>query len=203
MTALDAIASFTTLATVVTSLAIWQFGLRPLAVAVFRHRVFVLRATLFDLAADGHLRFDQPAYTDLRRTLNGMVRFAHHLNLTTAVVCAVAGFTRVRRAEPSDVQDVRWSDGLSPAVVERLALIRTQAHVSLVLLLMLGTPLVLVTMPLVALTILYAVIAGSARVLMRRAVTRALQLGSVAACLREVDYLAWREGDEINSCIAA
>ena len=47
----------------------------------FRQKLFALRDEFFDQAANGHIPFDDPAYTMLRRTMNGLIRFAHQVNL--------------------------------------------------------------------------------------------------------------------------
>jgi hypothetical protein len=52
---------------------------RDYALDLFRQRMFALRDDLFDFAADGKIAFDHPAYTTLRTTMNGYVRFGHRL----------------------------------------------------------------------------------------------------------------------------
>jgi hypothetical protein len=47
-----------------------------------RDRLFALRERLFDYAADGHIEFENPAYTQLRRLINSLIRFAHRLTFT-------------------------------------------------------------------------------------------------------------------------
>jgi hypothetical protein len=54
---------------------------RDYALDLFRQRMFALRDDLFDFAADGNLAFDHPAYTTLRTTMNGYVRFGHRLRI--------------------------------------------------------------------------------------------------------------------------
>lgn len=44
-----------------------------------RDRLFAVRERLFDHAANGHISFDDPAYTKLRMLLNSLIRFAHRL----------------------------------------------------------------------------------------------------------------------------
>jgi hypothetical protein len=60
-------------------LVFWRF--RALCVDAFRQKMFVLRDSFFDEAADGLIGFDHPAYKMLRNTMNGFIRFAHHLSL--------------------------------------------------------------------------------------------------------------------------
>jgi hypothetical protein len=46
-------------------------------VDAFRHRLFKLRAELFDYASSGAISFDHPAYGLLRLRMNDSIRFAH------------------------------------------------------------------------------------------------------------------------------
>lgn len=52
---------------------------RMYRVDALRQRLFAERDKLFDMAADGLINFDNPAYELLRWRLNGMIRFAHHV----------------------------------------------------------------------------------------------------------------------------
>jgi hypothetical protein len=45
----------------------------------FRQSVFVVRDELFDYAAAGNISFDDPAYKLLRKSMNGLIRYAHNL----------------------------------------------------------------------------------------------------------------------------
>ena len=47
----------------------------------FRQNMFIVRDELFDYAADGNIAFDHPAYTLLRRQMNGFIRYGHHLTV--------------------------------------------------------------------------------------------------------------------------
>jgi hypothetical protein len=47
----------------------------------FRQDMFVVRDELFDYAADGNISFDHPAYILLRRQMNGLIRYGHHLTV--------------------------------------------------------------------------------------------------------------------------
>lgn len=48
----------------------------------FRQNMFALRDELFDYAMSGAISFDHPAYTILRTSMNGMIRFAHRVTVT-------------------------------------------------------------------------------------------------------------------------
>ena len=56
----------------------------------FRHRLFRLRAELFDEARKGTISFENDAYIMLRETINVYIRFGHKLNLTRFVLFAFA-----------------------------------------------------------------------------------------------------------------
>src|SRR6266513_245936 len=78
----------TVLASVVSVLllAVLYFWLyRDYRMDLFRHRLFRLRDELFDVARDGALSFDHPAYGLLRMTLNGFIRFGGRLGVVTVL----------------------------------------------------------------------------------------------------------------------
>ena len=45
----------------------------------FRQEMFALRDELFDFADAGNIGFSHPSYKLLRRSMNGFIRFGHHL----------------------------------------------------------------------------------------------------------------------------
>jgi hypothetical protein len=55
----------------------------------FRQRMFQLRDELFDYAADGSISFDDPAYRLLRQSMNGAIRYAHHLTFFRVCVTMI------------------------------------------------------------------------------------------------------------------
>lgn len=63
--------------------------LRDLRVDACRQKVFDLRNEVFMYAARGNIAFDHPAYTMLRHTLNGAIRFSHRLSLLHIVTLAI------------------------------------------------------------------------------------------------------------------
>jgi hypothetical protein len=74
-TALETIAGAVSLLFVV-------FKLVPMyRVDVFRQSMFQLREELFDYAAAGHIRFNDPAYLLLRKLMNGFIRYGHQLTV--------------------------------------------------------------------------------------------------------------------------
>lgn len=68
----------------VSLLALWVlhvFFWRDYEVDKARQRYFALRERLFDLAADGQISFDHPAYGTLRTMINGHIRYAHRTGI--------------------------------------------------------------------------------------------------------------------------
>jgi len=68
---------------------LWYYLLKPQRVDAFREDLFTLRDSLFDLAADGVVPFNHPAYAQLRLLINGMIRFAHRLTGSMMIVAAI------------------------------------------------------------------------------------------------------------------
>ncbi|MGE5052907.1 MAG: hypothetical protein ACM3WP_01980 [Acidobacteriota bacterium] len=60
-------------------------------VDTYRQRLFAMRDDLFDYAASGAIRFDDPAYTTLRDLTNGLIRFGHRLTFTRVWAVALLG----------------------------------------------------------------------------------------------------------------
>lgn len=54
-----------------------------------RQSVFKIRDEIFDLAADGQLSFDDPAYKHLRDSLNSVIRFAHGITIPSIIVMEI------------------------------------------------------------------------------------------------------------------
>jgi len=83
----------------------------------YRQRLFGVRDDLFDYAASGAIRFDDPAYTTLRDLSNGLIRFAHRLTFTRVWALALLGdLPRTNRME-AWMADVETR---SPEVRDRL-----------------------------------------------------------------------------------
>jgi len=70
-------------------IALWAFWYnlqKPQRVDIFREKLFDLRGDLFDLAANGAIPFEHPAYRQLRLLINGLIRFAHRASFPTLVL---------------------------------------------------------------------------------------------------------------------
>jgi hypothetical protein len=59
------------------------------AVDKFRQDIFALRDELFAEAAGGLIDFNHPAYTTIRRMMNGSIRFSHRINLLGILLFAL------------------------------------------------------------------------------------------------------------------
>ncbi len=59
-----------------------------------RYELFKIRDELFDYATTGKISFNDPAYTMLRQTLNGMIRFAHRTNILTLFILHFVNFKK-------------------------------------------------------------------------------------------------------------
>lgn len=62
---------------------------RNLVVDATRQSLFEIRDTVFDLAADGSIGFEQQTYRELRQRINGSIRFCDHYSLTAFMLAAM------------------------------------------------------------------------------------------------------------------
>lgn len=121
--------------TTIKLLVLWvliYWAYRPYRIDSLRQRLFALRDELFDLAADGHIEFSDPAYWRLRLAINGMIRFAHRISFARLVFTSVL-FSPVL-ADASSY--VRWRESVkrvdSAKTQERLRQIHHQMSLILV-----------------------------------------------------------------------
>jgi len=113
---------------------------------VYRQKLFGLRNELFDLAADGELSFETPAYRTLRTTLNGFIRFAHQLRFGTLGTFIVLE----ERSKSQNAQRfaTRWAEEtaqLPPETAEKVNTIFVKVHRAAFEQLVLTSPLLLIT----------------------------------------------------------
>ncbi|HET9101160.1 MAG TPA: hypothetical protein VFN62_12265 [Acidobacteriaceae bacterium] len=76
---------------------LWFLLIKEQRVDMFREKLFELRDQLFDIAADGDLAYNHDAYTELRMLLNGMLRYAHRINLIGLVIAIIRSEMRTDR----------------------------------------------------------------------------------------------------------
>lgn len=85
----ELVAQVLLLASIIALWWVFFFIHREHRIDITRDRLFQVRDNLFDEAAKGTLSFDDKAYGIARTTLNGMIRFAHELNLMQVLVSFV------------------------------------------------------------------------------------------------------------------
>jgi hypothetical protein len=69
--------------------AVWQFMLRPTLVDYYRADLFKLRRRLFLFMASGKISSSNPAYKDLRKGINSLLRFAERVTFLRLIVTAL------------------------------------------------------------------------------------------------------------------
>jgi hypothetical protein len=89
----------------------WYYLWKPQRIDIFRQKLFVLRSDLFDLAANGAVPFDHPAYTQLRLLINGLIRFAHRASLPTLIIAVAQSSTAASGALAAWRKDVQKLPG--------------------------------------------------------------------------------------------
>lgn len=104
---------------------------RDYRVDYFRQRMFALRDELFDLAREGVVPFDHPAYGLLRTTLNGFIRFGHRVRPFTLIwITYWLAKDQVLQAQTESFMK-RWDEAtgtLEYPVAKRLNELRERAH---------------------------------------------------------------------------
>lgn len=95
---------------------LWNLGLKPLFLDMFREQIFEVRFRLFRLGMIGELPFDSDAYRALETLLCGLLRFGHRVTFSTYIFSSVEQ-SRARK-EDRDYVDVAQQIGLK---VSRLA----------------------------------------------------------------------------------
>lgn len=111
-----------------------------------RERLFFLRQKLFNLALEGQISFDDPAYAYLRVRLNSMIRFGHRFTVARLVIISLL---RRRSCEFDDANqyEARWKEALqrlTPEQQEVLLSIHDDALVIAVRHMLSGSPVLLV-----------------------------------------------------------
>ncbi len=69
-----------------TFIAVFQFVLLPTLTNRFRQRIFYLRREMFLLLLKTPIAPHEPAYTHLRSTMNGVLRFAERITFTRLLI---------------------------------------------------------------------------------------------------------------------
>lgn len=69
---------------------LFYFGWRPYRIDKVRMEFFKLRNELFIFAAEGGISFEEPAYRTMRDRLNAVIRHAHIITVTRALIFIAA-----------------------------------------------------------------------------------------------------------------
>jgi|ERR1035437_4642099 hypothetical protein len=78
----------------------------------FRQKMFAVRDEMFDFAAKGAISFDDPAYVLLRKHMNGMIRYGHHLTVFRMLMTALIAFTE------GDLHASSWQEDWDKALCQ-------------------------------------------------------------------------------------
>lgn len=106
------------------------FPYQQYRVDLLRHRLFLIRDDLYAAAARGEISFNDPAYGMTRKTLNGMLRFAHELGLLQILALLWAD----RQRQDSQEYRHRYNKALASLTNDQRALVvevRHKMHVAI------------------------------------------------------------------------
>ena len=121
---------------------------QPYRLDKYRDNLFTLRAELFDLAANGKIPFDHPAYVILRDTMNGSIRFAHQMGVLDILIYSLlGGNSGTAKTEPS--YSKMWStstEDLDDATKAVLIKFRLRYHLRVIEQLIFTSPVFVGTM---------------------------------------------------------
>jgi hypothetical protein len=117
------------LAGLVALWGMWYFLLKEQRIDGYREELFAIRDELFDMAANGELKFQHSAYTEFRMLLNGMLRFGHRANLVGLIIAVLR--SHLREGAPDGI--TKWEKSLQelpkPTRSKLLKLHQRMAHV--------------------------------------------------------------------------
>jgi hypothetical protein len=91
--------------------ALWTFGFRRQFLDITRSKLFTLRSELFNLALDGRIKFDDPAYRLTESYLNGIIRYAHQITFLRVIV-------RLRLFKNNNPASIEFAKKLSNSIIE-------------------------------------------------------------------------------------
>lgn len=100
----------------------------------FRQQLFRIRDDLFDLAADGVVPFDSPAYKMLRDAINSNIRFGHRLGFLEMLVFSALTRNDPCRKRSSEQYRREWNAAcraFDRPIIDKIENIRVSLHVSI------------------------------------------------------------------------
>lgn len=112
---------------------------------LFRQNLFAIRDSLFDMACDGQIAFDHPAYILMRKTINGFIRYGHRISFFRTILLVNMIRKRPGLLPKSESFHVRWAEAtrnLPPDVKDRLMKIKEEVNFQLELHSFRASPLV-------------------------------------------------------------
>lgn len=114
-----------------------------------RDELFALRAKLFDVAKNGEIDFDNPAYGMLRSYINSTIRYGHRLSFLQLM--ATTFFTRSDSLKKNYIQmyNDKWYHSLNKLDKEtkdKLLGIRSEVQLNIVIQLILTSPVLFFTL---------------------------------------------------------
>ena len=108
-------------------------------------QLFQLRDRLFDMALEGRISFDHPAYGLLRRSINGLLHGAEHFSLSWLTLFALEVRSPSNPIHEQAVQHERNWDaalfGMPDHTRQELQAIRTEMHLRIVEHVVLSSPI--------------------------------------------------------------
>jgi hypothetical protein len=142
----------------------------------FRQEMFEIRDELFDLAADGQISFQHPAYILLRRQMNGFIRHGHQLTafrmLMSVIIHKISG-----EQDPSRWH-TEWDNALTSTdnehVRRQLERIHHKGMRLATMRLLLGSPILWIMMLIFMAQIMFQGAAKGVRQLLKAASRKAL-----------------------------
>ncbi|HEX6039550.1 hypothetical protein [Longimicrobium sp.] len=157
-------------------LFIWvlvTFLYRDYRIDLFRQRMFAERDALFDYAAEGGIEFGHPAYTLVRSTMNGFIRFADRINVWGLAATAHVYGSVKNDEESFSAQFTSATKDLTPEQKDTLVKAVNRMDMHVLDQLVLGSPvLILAVIPVAAFLIVQALGKEAGRRVLRRAVPR-------------------------------
>jgi hypothetical protein len=92
----------------------------------FRQELFEIRDELFDYAAAGNIKFDDPAYRLLRKFMNGFIRYGHQLTFFRLCVTMAQVKLADRTSESQWTEE--WQHALKRVASEEVRIALVQFH---------------------------------------------------------------------------
>jgi hypothetical protein len=174
----------------------WRY--RQFRIDSFRQKIFVLRDELFDEAHRGLIAFDHRAYGILRSTMNGYIRFSHHLTFWHFLVLAIWG----RNDDMSSFEQA-WKQAISELDEEtrqRLISYRNRMDALAIRHVLVGTPeAVILAIPLFIMAVIVLVVTGLIKLVFSKGQQTLDTAGSLREHFKNIDDAALMYGEQVSA----